>query len=92
MRARHAEVHAGLARGLTVPEAGRTLRLARKSVRSATATNVDQLIGGLGSRSRACSAHRTYLRLGRDEGSAAPDGCIRDCASAATRAACARCG
>jgi transposase len=46
-RARHAEVHAALARGLTITEISRTLRLERKTVRRyATAATPDQLISG----------------------------------------------
>jgi hypothetical protein len=46
-RARHAEVHAALARGLTITEISRTLRLERKTVRRyATAATPDQLIPG----------------------------------------------
>ena len=44
-RARHAEIHAALARGLTITEISRTLRLDRKTVRRyATAATADQLI------------------------------------------------
>ncbi len=46
-RARHAEVHAALARALTITEISRTLRLERKTVRRyATAATPDQLICG----------------------------------------------
>ncbi len=46
-RARHAEVHAALARGLTITEISRALRLERKTVRRyATAATPDQLICG----------------------------------------------
>jgi transposase len=44
-RARHAEVHAALARGLTITKVSRTLRLERKTVRRyATAATADQAV------------------------------------------------
>ena len=46
-RTRHAEVHAALARRLTLTEVSRTLRLDPKTVRRyATAATADQLTGG----------------------------------------------
>ena len=46
-RARHAEVHAALARGLIITEISRTLRLERKTVRRyATAATAEHLISG----------------------------------------------
>jgi hypothetical protein len=46
-RARHAEIHAALARGLTITEISRTLRLERKTVRRyATAATAEELTGG----------------------------------------------
>ena len=45
-RARHAEIHAALARGLTITEISRTLRLERKTVRRyATAATAEELTG-----------------------------------------------
>ena len=46
-RARHAEIHAALARGLTITEISRTLRLDPKTVRRyATAATAEELTGG----------------------------------------------
>jgi hypothetical protein len=63
-RARHAEVHAALARGLTLTQISRALRLDRKTVRRyATATTPDQLIGGTRlARPGLLDAHQAYLR------------------------------
>jgi Transposase len=63
-RARHAEVHAALARGLTITEIGRTLRLERKTVRRyATAATADQLIPGTRlARPGLLDPHLAYLR------------------------------
>jgi transposase len=69
-RARHAEVHAALARGLTITEISRTLRLERKTVRRyATAATADQLICGPRlSRPGLLGPHQAYLRQRWDEG------------------------
>ena len=69
-RARHAEVHALLARGLTITEIGRTLRLDRTTVRRyATAATPDQLIAGARlARPGLLSPHQAYLRQRWDEG------------------------
>jgi len=69
-RARHAEVHAALARGLTITEIGRTLRLERKTVRRyATAATADQLITGTRlTRPGLLGPHQAYLRQRWDEG------------------------
>jgi transposase len=69
-RARHAEVHAALARGLTITEISRTLRLERKTVRRyATAATADQLIGGARlTRPGLLGPHQAYLRQRWDEG------------------------
>jgi transposase len=69
-RTRHAEVHALLARGLTITEIGRTLQLERKTVRRyATAATADQLIGGTRlSRPGLLGPHQAYLRQRWDEG------------------------
>jgi transposase len=69
-RARHAEVHALLARGLTITEISRTLRLERKTVRRyATATTADQLIGGTRlSRPGLLGPYQAYLHQRWDEG------------------------
>ena len=92
-RARHAEVHAALDRGLTITEISRALRLERKTVRRyATAATADQLIGGPRlSRPGLLGPHQTYLRQRWDEESATPTACTRSCASAATGAARAPC-
>ncbi len=69
-QARHAEVHAALARGLTITEVSRTLRLERKTVRRyATAATPDQLIGGPRlTRPGLLGPHQAYLRQRWDEG------------------------
>ena len=69
-RARHAEIHAALARGLTITEISRTLRLERKTVRRyATAATADQLIGGARLiRPGLLGPHQAYLRQRWDEG------------------------
>ena len=69
-RARHAEVHAELARGLTITETSRTLRLERKTVRRyATAATADQLIPGIRlTRPGLLGPHQAYLRQRWDDG------------------------
>ena len=69
-RARHAEVHAALARGLTITQISRTLRLERKTVRRyATAATPDQLISGTRlTRPGLLGPHQAYLRQRWDEG------------------------
>jgi transposase len=69
-RTRHAEVHAALARGLTITETGRTLRLDRTTVRRyATAATPDQLIAGARfARPGLLGPHQAYLRQRWDEG------------------------
>jgi len=69
-RARHAEIHAALARGLTITEISHTLRLDRKTARRyATATTADQLIpGGRLSGPGLLGPHRDWLRQRWDEG------------------------
>ncbi len=69
-RARHGEIHAALARGLTITEISRTLRLERKTVRRyATAATADQLIGGARlTRPGLLGPHEAYLRQRWDEG------------------------
>jgi transposase len=69
-RARHAEIHAALSRGLTITEISRTLRLERKTVRRyATAEAADQLISGTRlSRPGLLGPHQAYLRQRWDEG------------------------
>jgi transposase len=69
-RARHAEVHAALARGLTITEISRTLRLERKTVRRyATAATADQLISGTRlTQPGLLGPHQAYLRQRWDEG------------------------
>jgi len=69
-RARHAEVHAALACGLTITQISRTLRLERKTVRRyATAATADQLIGGPRlTRPGLLGPHQAYLRQRWDEG------------------------
>ena len=69
-RARHAEVHAALARGLTLTEISRTLRLDRKTVRRyATAATADQLTGGARlTRPGLLGPHQDWLRQRWDEG------------------------
>lgn len=69
-RARHAQIHAALARGLTLAETSRTLRLDPKTVlRYTTAENVDQLIGSTRlTRHGLLGPHQAYLRQRWDEG------------------------
>ena len=69
-RARHAEIHAALARGLTITEISRTLRLERKTVRRyATAATADELTGGARlARPGLLGPHQAYLRQRWDEG------------------------
>ncbi len=69
-RARHAEVCAALARGLTITEVSRTLRLERKTVRRyATAATADDLISGPRlTRPGLLGPHQAYLRQRWDEG------------------------
>jgi transposase len=69
-RARHAEVQTALARGLTITEIGRTLRLDRKTVRRyATAATADELIPGARlSQPGLLGSHQDWLRQQRDEG------------------------
>ena len=69
-RARHAEIHAALARGLSITEISRTLRLERKTVRRyATAATADELIGGARlARPGLLGPHQDWLRQRWDEG------------------------
>jgi transposase len=69
-RARHAEVHAALARGLTVAETSRALGLDPKTVqRYATAATADELTGGPRlARPGLLGPHLSYLRQRWDEG------------------------
>ena len=69
-RARHGEVHAALARGLTITQISRTLQLDRKTVRRyATATTPDQLIPGSRlTRPGLLGPHQAYLRQRWDQG------------------------
>jgi transposase len=69
-RARHAQIHAALARGLTITEVSRTLRLERKTVRRyATAATADELIGGARlTQPGLLGPHQAYLRQRWDEG------------------------
>jgi transposase len=69
-RARHGEVHAALARGLTITEISRTLGLERKTVRRyVTAATPDQLIPGARlTRPGLLDPHLPYLRQRWDEG------------------------
>jgi transposase len=69
-RTRHAQVHAALARGQTITEIGRTLRLERKTVRRyANAATADQLIGGARLvRPGLLGPHQAYLRQRWDDG------------------------
>jgi hypothetical protein len=68
--ARHAEVCTALARGLTITEISRTLRLERKTVRRyATAATADHLISGPRlTRPGLLGPHQAYLRQRWDEG------------------------
>ena len=69
-RARHAEIHAALARGLTITEISRTLRLDRKTVRRyATAATADELIPGARlTQPGLLGPHQDWLRQRWDEG------------------------
>jgi transposase len=69
-RARHAEVHAALARGLTATETSRALGLDPKTVqRYAGAATADELIGGARlARPGLLGPHLPYLRQRWDEG------------------------
>ena len=69
-RARHAEVHAALALGLTITEISRTLRLERKTVRRyATAATAGELIRGARLTGPGLlGPHQAYLRQRWDEG------------------------
>ena len=69
-RARHAQIHAALARGLTITEISRTLGLERKTVRRyATAATADQLTGGARlARPGLLGPHQDWLRQRWDEG------------------------
>jgi transposase len=69
-RARHAEIHAALARGLTITEISRTLRLDRKTVRRyAAAATADELIPGARlTRPALLGPHQDWLRQRWDEG------------------------
>jgi hypothetical protein len=69
-RARHAEICDALARGLTITEISRTLRLDRKTVRRyATAATPDQLVPDARvTRPRILGPHLHYLHQRWDEG------------------------
>ena len=69
-RARHAEVHAALARGLTITEVSRTLRLDPKTVgRYAAAPDAGQLTGGARlTRPGLLGPHQAWLRQRWDDG------------------------
>jgi hypothetical protein len=69
-RARHGEIHAALARGLTITEISRTLQLERKTVRRyTTAATPDQLIAGTRlTRPGLLGPHQAYLRQRWDDG------------------------
>ena len=69
-RARHAQIHAALARGLTITEVSRTLRLDPKTAgRYATAATADELIGGARlTRPGLLGPHQAYLRQRWDDG------------------------
>jgi transposase len=69
-RARHTEVHAALACGLTITEIGRTLGLDRKTARRyATAATADELIRGARlTRPGLLGPHQAWLRQRWDEG------------------------
>ena len=69
-RARHAQIHAALARGQTITEISRTLRLERKTVRRyATAATAGQLVPDARlARPGLLDPHLSYLRQRWDEG------------------------
>jgi transposase len=69
-RARHTEIRAALARGLTITEISRTLRLDRKTVRRyATAATTDELMPGARlSQPGLLGPHQDWLRQQWDEG------------------------
>jgi hypothetical protein len=69
-RARHADVHAALARGLTVTAISRTLRLDGKTARRyATAATADELTGGARlTRPGLLGPHQDWLQKRWDEG------------------------
>jgi transposase len=69
-RTRHAEIHAALARGLTITQLSRTLRLDPKTVRRyATAATADELIGGARlTRPGLLGPHQAYLQQRWDDG------------------------
>jgi transposase len=69
-RARHTEIHTLAARGLTITEISRALRLERKTVRRyATAATADQLTGGPRlSRPGLLGPHHAYLHQRWNEG------------------------
>jgi transposase len=69
-RARHAEVHAALARGLTITEISRTLRLDPKTVRRyAIAATAEELTGGARlSGPGLLGPHQDWLRQRWEEG------------------------
>jgi transposase len=69
-RARHAEIHTALDRGLSITEISRTLKLDRATVRRyATAATAGQLIGGARlTQPGLLGPHQAYLRQRWDEG------------------------
>ena len=69
-RVRHAEIHAALARRLTITPISRTLRLERKTVRRyATAAIAEELTGGARlARPGLLDPHLPYLRQRWDQG------------------------
>src|SRR5580700_10824341 len=69
-RTRHAEIHAALARGLTITQLSRTLRLDPKTVRRyATAETAEQLTGSVRlMRPGLLGPHQTYLQQRWDDG------------------------